>query len=170
MVSRLDLTSAAMCQKGYARLWMLRRLKPLGASTEDLLDVYEKQIRSVLEFASPVWTSGLTKEEINQIERVQKAALSIILAEKYKSYGNALKVLEMETLTDRRKNLNLKFAKKCLKSDKYNHWFCHSNPTNQQEKTRSEISTLAPAQARTDTFAKSPIPYLTNLINMNIIK
>ena len=57
---------------------MLRRLKPLGASEEDLLDVYEKQIRSVLEFASPVWTSGLTNDEKNQIERVQKAAFSIL--------------------------------------------------------------------------------------------
>ena len=162
--------TAAICQKGYARLWMLRRLKPLGASTEDLIDVYEKQIRSVLEFATPVWTSGITKDEINQIERVQKAAFSIILAEKYKSYGNALKVLERDTLTDRRKKLNLKFAKKCLKSDKYNHWFCHSNPTMQQEKTRSEISTLVPAQSRTNAFAKSPIPYLTDLINMSISK
>ena len=40
-----------MCQKGYARLWMLRRLKGLGASTEEMLDVYEKQIRCVLELA-----------------------------------------------------------------------------------------------------------------------
>ena len=96
-----------ICQKAYARLWMLRRLKPLGASISDLLDVYEKQIRCVLEFATAVWTPGLTKDEVNQIERVQKAAFSIILAEKYKSYERALKLLEMETLTDRRNDMNL---------------------------------------------------------------
>ena len=31
--------TATMCQKAYSRLWMLRRLKPLGASVDDLLDV-----------------------------------------------------------------------------------------------------------------------------------
>ena len=42
---------------------MLRRLKPLGASEADLLDIYEKQIRCILEFAAAVWTSGLTNDE-----------------------------------------------------------------------------------------------------------
>ena len=43
--------TSTMCQKAYSRLWMLRRLKPLGASVDDLLDVYEKQICYLLEFA-----------------------------------------------------------------------------------------------------------------------
>ena len=32
---------------------------------EELLDVYQKQVRSVLESAAPVWQSGITKEERN---------------------------------------------------------------------------------------------------------
>ena len=149
---------------------MLRRLKPLGASISDLLDVYEKQIRCVLEFATAVWTPGLTKDEVNQIERVQKAAFSIILAEKYKSYERALKLLEMETLTDRRNDMNLKFEEKSLKSEKYSNWFCKMTPTDQQSKTRSTVTELIPVRARTKTFAKSPIAYLTNLINDSISK
>ena len=43
-----------ICQKGYSRLWMIRRLKGLGASEAELLDVYQKQVRSVLELAVPV--------------------------------------------------------------------------------------------------------------------
>ena len=43
-----------ICQKGYERLWMLRRLKGLGANSSELLDVYEKQVRSILEMAVPV--------------------------------------------------------------------------------------------------------------------
>ena len=31
-----------MCQKGYKRLWMLRRLKGLRASLDELKDVYTK--------------------------------------------------------------------------------------------------------------------------------
>ena len=44
-----------ICKKGYQRLWMIRRLKNLGANNEELLDVYMKQVRSVLELAVPVW-------------------------------------------------------------------------------------------------------------------
>ena len=29
-----------MCQRAYSRIWMLRRLKPLGANHEELIDVY----------------------------------------------------------------------------------------------------------------------------------
>ena len=43
-----------ICQKGYARLWMLRRLKGLGADVLEMVDVYEKQVRSVMEMAVPV--------------------------------------------------------------------------------------------------------------------
>ena len=43
-----------ICLKSYAKLWMLRRLKPLGASTVELIDVYKKQIMCSLEFSVPV--------------------------------------------------------------------------------------------------------------------
>ena len=105
---------------------MVRRLKSLGASEGDLLDVYEKQIRSILEFACAVWTSRLTKDEVNQIERVQKAAFAIILAQKYKNYKSSTKILKRETLEERRRVINLKFAKKCFKSEKFNYWFCET--------------------------------------------
>ena len=63
-----------MCKKGYARIWMLRRLKGLGANLDEMLDVYEKQIRCVLEMAVAVWEPGLTQCENKQIERVQRSA------------------------------------------------------------------------------------------------
>ena len=68
-----------ICQKGYQRLWMLRRLKGLGASEDEILDVYEKQVRSVLELAVPVWQPRLTLADRKQIERVQKSAFYIIM-------------------------------------------------------------------------------------------
>ena len=40
-----------MVVKGFNRLWILKRLKQYGASSEELLDVYIKQVRSVLELA-----------------------------------------------------------------------------------------------------------------------
>lgn len=64
--------TSTMCKKGFSRLWMLRRLKPLCASVEELIDVYVKQIRCIVEFASPVWTAGLTLAEQSDIERIKK--------------------------------------------------------------------------------------------------
>ena len=141
----------SMCESAYARLWMLRRLKPLGASVNELLDIYDKQIRCMVEFASPVWTAGLTIAEINQIERVQKCAFAIILAENYSSYEKVLKWLNRTTLSIRRTELNLKFAKKCLKNDKYKNWFSDYDPNDQLLKTRSikPDLLLEPVKART---------------------
>ena len=50
-------------KKGFGRLWMARRLKKLEASTEDLKDVYCRQVRSIWEFGVPVWNSALTKNK-----------------------------------------------------------------------------------------------------------
>ena len=47
-----------LCQRGYTRLWMLRNLKRHGASTADLVDVYMKPVRCVLELAVSVWNPG----------------------------------------------------------------------------------------------------------------
>ena len=157
--------TTAICQAAYSRLWMLRRLKPLGASESELLDVYDKQIRCMVEFCTPVWTSGLTKAEENQIERIQKAAFSIILDRRYISYARALTYFKRTTLS-RRTELNLKFAKKCLSSEKYQQWFCLNKPSDQLYKTRSiDTNRLVPVEARTKGFLKSPIAYLTRLIN-----
>ena len=78
-----------ICKKAYSRIWMLRRLRKLGASQEDMFDVYCKQVRCVLEFGVAVWAPGLTKAEATQIERVQKCALHVILGARYKNYENS---------------------------------------------------------------------------------
>ena len=44
--------------KAYKRIWILKRLKKLGAPTCRLLDVYTKQIRSVMELGVPAWHSS----------------------------------------------------------------------------------------------------------------
>ena len=49
-----------ICAKGYDRIWMIRRLKLLGATNDELVDVYNKQVRSVLEMAVAVWSPALT--------------------------------------------------------------------------------------------------------------
>ena len=95
-------------KRGFSKLWMLRRLNIFGAKNSELVDIYKKQVRSILEFASPVWASGITKENSKQIERVQRCALAIILGTDYISYKNGLSILKIERLTIRRKNVHKK--------------------------------------------------------------
>ena len=60
-----------ICTKARKKLWIRSRLDKLGLSKERLFDVYSKEIRSILELAVPVWHSGLTTMQSNNIERIQ---------------------------------------------------------------------------------------------------
>ena len=156
--------SQHMCEKGYSRLWMLRRLRLLGATSDELLDVYNKQVRCIMEMAVAVWQPGLSQAEDKQIERVQKAAFSIILGDQYFNYKNALKYLECESLNSRRKRLCLNFAKKSEKHPKYQNWFV-KNTQEVKPATRTEKTIYKPVSTRTDRYFYSPLPYLTRLLN-----
>ena len=145
----------------YSKVWTLRRLKKLGASSDDLLDVYFKQIRSILEFASPVWNSAITGDDITSLERVQKTVLHIILGDNYNSYSSALKATGLQKLSERRKKLSLTFAKNALKTPKFSNWF-RINPN---QGGRTNQPKFCPAIARTERFRKSPISELINLLN-----
>ena len=104
-------------------IWMLKTPKNLGANQDDLLDVFFTQIRSVSKFAALVWNSSLTGEQVASIERIKKTVLHVILGDEYKSYNSALKGLELEKLSDRRRKICTKFAKKSLKHNKFSKWF-----------------------------------------------
>ena len=69
--------------------------------------------------AVPVWQSSLTLADKLKIERVQKAALHIILGSDYVSYSNALDNLNLLTLDDRRVQLCFKFAQKAYTNPKH---------------------------------------------------
>ena len=70
-----------ICIKSYSRLSMLTKLRYAGVSTEDLLDIYVKFIRGITEYCSVVFHSRLTVAQTQDLERIQKTCLKIILAE-----------------------------------------------------------------------------------------
>jgi hypothetical protein len=86
-----------------------------------IVDVYIKEVRSVLELAVPAWHSSLTLKQSADIERVQRVALYIILSDvntgksEY-NYDMSLVILNLEPLSIRREKLCLTFAKKTVKS------------------------------------------------------
>ena len=166
LVIRSDLSwqsnTECMIRRCNSKLWILRRLKRLGATQEDLLDIYKKQVRSILEYAVPVWHSAITVEQSVAIERVQKTAFHIILGHQYKSYDSALKTLNMDTLNNRRTKLCNKFAKKSVNNSKFSKWFKINKKV---KSTRNQFTKYCKVYCRTNRYEKSPISYLTNLLN-----
>ena len=150
-----------MVGKAYKRMWMLSRLKSRGANMDDLIDVYLKQVRSVLEFGVPVWTSNLTKAEVHDIERVQKSFLHVLLGDDYSTYEEALEVSNLDSLECRREKLCLNFAQKAVKHPTHSKWFIPESKPG----TRSVKTEYMKPLGRLKRFKKSPIPYLTSLLN-----
>ena len=64
----------------YSRLWAISRLKSAGVSDDDILLFYTMKIRSVLEYAAPVFTPMLTVKHISDIERIQRLCSRLSLA------------------------------------------------------------------------------------------
>ena len=148
------------------KLWIIRRLKNLGAQRDELVDMYIKQCRSILEFAAPAWHGAITVTDRQDIERIQKGALHIILGDKYESYRNALNLTSLESLDARRDNLCIKFAKKAERNPKFKQWF----KPKPKIYTRQVDDRYWQTVARTGRLRKSPIPFLTNLLNENYHK
>ena len=155
-----------ICTKAIKKMWTLRRMKLLDVEPLLILDVYEKEIRSVLELAVPAWHSGLTLRQSSDIERVQRIALNIILSDittgksEY-SYDMALVVLDLEPLSERREKLCMNFAKK---SEKSRHSDMFQKATFEHN-TRQAKPTFKEYQSNTQRCYKSPLNYLTRLLN-----
>ena len=98
---------------------------------------------------------------------MQKVACKVILQDRYVSYGQALEVLNLETLTDRRNALCLKFAKKCLEHEKAKHLL----PENLSDDKNTRDREIFKVQfARTSRLRDSAIPQLQRMLNADMQK
>ena len=77
-----------------------------------LTQLYYSHIRCRLEQSAVLCHSSLTLKNILDLERVQKAAIRVIIGHGYESYCQTLKDLNIETLFERREKMCLRFAKK----------------------------------------------------------
>ena len=113
-----SLNTSYLIKKAYSRLQIVRKLYEFDVPVTDLVHVYTLYVRSILEFNCCVWHFSITKEESNDIERVQKNALRIILKKNYVSYEHALSQTQLQSLEERRLILCQNFANKCVKNPK----------------------------------------------------
>ena len=111
------------------------------------------------EQSAVVWHSSLTGKNRKDLERIQKAAVKVILGKNYTTYKEALKELSLDSLDNRRKKLCLTFAKKSLKNEKVRNMFS-SNKSKHPMKTRKHRK-LQEKILRTHRYYKSAIAKLS---------
>ena len=140
----------------------LSKLYSFNIPTQDLITIYKLYIRSLIEQNVAVWSNSITQEESEDLERVQKIAMKIILKEKYTNYEESLKITGLENLKSRRKSLCLTFAKKCLNNPKMASLF-PLNPGYNLNSRKSEKYQVN--FAHNNRFRYSAIPALQRLLN-----
>jgi DNA-directed RNA polymerase subunit N (RpoN/RPB10) len=92
-----------MLSKVSKRMYCIHNLIRAGVSARDLIDVYCSIIRSVLEYACPVWHPGLSKSQTKEIERVQKRFFRLVFPNL--TYLEALSAAGVDKLCTRRELL-----------------------------------------------------------------
>ena len=152
-----------ICKRAYPRVKMLSKLKYVGVSTEDLLELYCLHIRSLTEYCSTAFHSSLSLRLRNKLETIQKTCLRVILDVMYVDYTSALEMCALRTLHDRREKRSLSFA---LKSSihKTNSSMFPLNPVQDTHSVRNHEKFLV-NKARTESYRKSTIPYLQRRLN-----
>ena len=140
------------------KYWIIRHLKRLGLTQQELVKVYTSILRSTVEFSSVVYGPMLTREQSNDLEHLQMQALKIIYGFDV-SYRKILENTGLEKLEDRREKAIVRFAEKNLDS-KFAHWF----PRNESKRTRQGLE-FKEERARTDRLRNSPIYCMRRRLN-----
>ena len=103
-----------IAKKASKRLYALRVLARAGVSQTDLVLIYCSLIRSVLEYAAPVWAC-LTEYLNELVESVQRRALRIIFPRL--DYGSGLGEARLQPLAVRRAELCSRFMSRARETE-----------------------------------------------------
>ena len=150
-------------KKANKKMIMLHKFSKFTNNKSHLVHIFKSQVRGVLEYCSTVWHSSLTEGDCNDIERVQKAAMRLIMGNKYQGYKEALQYMSLESLKERREKMALNFAKKSLRLDKFSELFPFNNAKHLMKKRNHEK--YAVTNANTERYRKSAVPFLQRLLN-----
>ena len=136
-------------------MFIIYQLKRAGLSQTDLVRIYVTVIRSVLEYACPVWHTSLSNYLTNSIETIQKRCIRTISP--VYAYDEVLLMTDLPTLLERHTKLCMKYFHKLISPG---HKLHHLLPDwrNLQYCLRT-CSTLPAPFARTDRFRRSLLPW-----------
>ena len=136
----------------------------LGLDYETILDVYFKEIRSILEYGAVIFHSSLTRKQARTVENVQKLVLRMLsqyLEIKF-SYSEATIFFCTEQLESRRQDLCKTFIKRNRNNPRFNSMFEQVRHTHN---VRPNTRKIRENQARTKRYYSSPLVFLRRLAN-----
>ena len=152
-----------LTQKGNRKMRMLHIAAKFTKNREHLKHIYKTFIRSNLEFSSTVWHSSLSVADRQDLERVQKSAVKVILGKDYRNYEEALSELKLDSLNKRREHMALKFVKKSLENDNFSKLFPLKEVKHGMKFRKSEKYFVTPSNTKRRN--ESAVPYLQGLLN-----
>ena len=164
-----------ICSKVNRKLYIINKLKHFGLEKEELITAWKSILRPITEYAVPLWHSGLSENDSDRIEMLQKRVLSVILGLDYinfkkyykvndflVSYEDALELIGLTTLKHRREVLTSKFALDTARSQLHNDLFVKND--NQYMATRNRLLLIEPS-CQTDRYYNSAVPYMIRILN-----
>ena len=94
-----------------------------------------------------VWHSSLTAENTKDLERIQEAAVRLIIGRRHINYNTSLSKLNLEELPEQREILCLNVAKRTILNKKTKHIFPHKKYLRSVNRGHTETYLLRNAQA-----------------------
>ena len=101
--------------------------KSFSPYVDEIKHIYFLFVRSLLEQSATVWHSSLTEEKHHDLEQIQNLAFRVILEK-----------LDMESLTERRRQLCLNFLIKCRKNPNSSDMFPENKKVHRMKKRNPE--------------------------------
>ena len=152
-----------ICAKAMKKIGVITRLIELKLDYKFILDVYEKEIRSILEYGAIVYHSGLTQKLSNKIENIQKIYFRIL--SNYLgidlSYSESVIFFQKDFLFSRRMDQCIAFVKRNLSDPDAPQLFVKRS----KRETRPNNKTFHESISRTSRCFSSPLNFLTRLAN-----
>ena len=145
---------------------LLHNVAKFTSQTAHFKSIYTTYIRPVLEQSSVVQHSTLTLENSLVLERVQKAAVRLIMGSKHKGYEISLIELNLTKLAEMWRHLCLTFAKRTLANPKKEKKKCPLRKENRQQKRRHTEKFIV-FKAKTERLRNYSILYMHRLLNID---
>ena len=152
-----------ICENARKKFFILINMINLKLEYSIILDIYLKEIRPVLEYGAVVFHSGLTREQSNAIENIQRNIFRIL--SKYInikfSYTESCIFFEADFLFSRRIDLCHSFVKRHLKDYGDKGLFTKRSKL----PLRENNNIFQEPKYKTKRFYNSPVNYLTRVAN-----
>ena len=109
----------------------------------------------------------ITAEQSKALERQQTQALKNVFGPNI-SARKLRQMSGLKRLAERREELSLNFAKKCLINQTTRHWFCERRNPVYSRRPGVSYPRYVEKMSRTDRYRNSPKNYLVRLLNASV--